>query len=341
MTFRTFLLVLTLLGGAGATVRGDDEAWPNPLIEQRADPHLSLAPDGWYYFMATVPEYDRLELRRARSIAELATAEPKVIWRKHADGPMGSHIWAPELHRIGGKWFVYFTAGGTGKQVWDIRLYVLENAAANPLEGEWEERGQIKTGLETFTLDATTFEHRGVRYLCWAQADPAVGKGTNLYLARMESPTSIAGRPVMIARPELPWECVRYRVEEAPAALVRNGRVFIAFSASGTGAEYCVGLLTARADADLLDPKAWTKSPEPVFKTSETNGVYGPGHNSFTTTPDGATDLLVYHARSYREIIGDPLHDPNRSTRVQVLRWRADGTPDFGEPAPARPAKKH
>jgi hypothetical protein len=33
-----------------------------------------------------------------------------------------------------------------------------------------------------------------------------------------------------------------------------------------------------------------------------------------------------------KEITGDPLGDPNRHTRIQVLGWNADGTPDFGIP---------
>lgn len=309
----------------------------NPLIRQRADPHLTYHRDGWYTFTATVPEYDRLELRRARHLDQLAGAEPKVIWRKHATGPMGSHIWAPELHFIDGKWFLYFAAGGAEQhKVWDIRIYVLENAAANPLEGEWLERGQLRTGWESFALDATTFVHRGTRYLAWAQKDPQIRGNTNLYLAQMATPTTLAGPAVMISRPDLPWEQVRYWVNEGPAALLRNGRVFLTYSASGTGAEYCVGLLTASADADLLDPKSWAKSPEPVFRTHEAHGIYGPGHNSFTVTPDGRTDLLVYHARNYRDIRGDPLHDPNRHTRVQPIAWRSDGTPDFGVPAVER-----
>lgn len=322
--------------GAAAAFSGraaePQAAWPNPLIEQRADPHI-VRHGGWYYFTATVPEYDRLELRRARTLAELPQAAPKTIWRKHATGPMGAHIWAPELHRIDGRWYIYFAAGEAEK-VWNIRMYVLENAAENPLEGEWVERGQLRSGWESFALDATTFEHRGVRYLCWAQHDPKIGGNTNLYLARMDSPISIAGRPVLLSKPELPWEVIRYRVNEAPAAIVRHGRVFISYSASGTGAEYCLGLLSAEADADLLDAASWTKSPEPVFATHEEHGIFGPGHNSFTTTPDGATDLLVYHARNYREIAGDPLRDPNRHARVQALKWRPDGTPDFGVPAP-------
>src|SRR4051812_49217483 len=84
---------------------------PNPLVERRADPHITRHSDGWYYFMGTVPEYDRLELRRARTLAELSKAEPRTIWRKHDIGAMGAHIWAPELHFIDRRWYVYFAAG--------------------------------------------------------------------------------------------------------------------------------------------------------------------------------------------------------------------------------------
>ena len=31
------------------------------FIEQRADPHISRV-DGWYYFTASVPEFDRYSL---------------------------------------------------------------------------------------------------------------------------------------------------------------------------------------------------------------------------------------------------------------------------------------
>jgi GH43 family beta-xylosidase len=95
-----------------------------------------------------------------------------------------------------------------------------------------------------------------------------------------------------------------------------------------------MGMLTANANADLLNPASWTKSPKPVLQTDEDRHVFGPGHNSFTTTPDGKYDVIVYHARNYKEIEGDPLHDPNRNTRAQILHWNPDGTPNFGEPAP-------
>ena len=304
----------------------------NPLVRQRADPQVTLQSDGYYYFTATVPEYDRIEVRRARSLDDLGKADAKVVWSKHASGPMSFHIWAPEMHRIDGKWYIYFTAGRADAH-WEIRLYVLENSSADPMQGTWTERGQLKTEWETFSLDATTFAHQDKRYLVWTQRRPEPElKSTNIYIAQMDTPTSITGKPVLLSTPQFDWEKVKFLVNEAPAALVKNDKVFITYSASATDASYSLGLLTAKADSNLLDPASWSKSAEPVFKTSEKNRQYGPGHNSFTTTPDGKTDILVYHARDYRDIVGDSLHDPNRHTRAQVIHWRADGTPDFGEP---------
>ena len=309
------------------------EQFTNPLVEQRADPWIYKHTDGYYYFSATVPEYDRLEIRHAETIQGLATAEPKVIWRKHETGIMGSHIWAPEIHFIDGKWYIYFAAGGA-ERIWDIRIYVLENASANPLEGEWIEKGQLKTNWESFSLDATTFEHNNIRYLVWAQKDPKIYGNTNLYIAEMDTPWSITGEQVMLTKPEYPWEQILFWVNEGAAVIKKHGKIFITYSASGTDANYCMGLLTAEEDSDLLDPVSWTKSKEPVFRTSEKNGQYGPGHNSFTVSADGSEDILVYHARNYEKIADDPLNDPNRHTRVQVLQWNSDGTPDFGEPVP-------
>ena len=55
--------------------------WPNPFIEQRADPYI-LRHDGNYYFVASVPEYDRLEIRRASTLEGLRTAQGITVWRK-------------------------------------------------------------------------------------------------------------------------------------------------------------------------------------------------------------------------------------------------------------------
>jgi GH43 family beta-xylosidase len=303
----------------------------NPIVVQRADPWVYKHTDGYYYFTASVPTYDSIELRRSASIQGLGDALPKSIWTKHETGDMGAHIWAPEIHFINNKWYIYFAAG-SAEAIWNIRIYVLENESPNPLEGSWTEKGQVKTEFETFSLDATTFEHKGTRYLVWAQHDPKVEQSTSLYIAAMENPWTIKGKQVLISHPEYEWERVGYLVNEGPAALKRNGKIFLSYSASATDHNYCMGLLSASETSDLLDPNSWSKSPNSVFESSVENNQYGPGHNCFTISEDGTYDILIYHARNYKELQGSPLTDPNRHTRAQRLTWNEDGTPNLGVP---------
>lgn len=317
-----------------ATTPALAHTFPNPLIRQRADPWIYRHTDGFYYFTASVPAYDRVEVRRAETLDGLAGAEPVTAWTKYDSGPMSLHIWAPEIHFIAGKWYIYFAAAQTDNP-FNHRIYVLENDSANPLEGQWVEKGQLKTDWESFSLDSTVFEHQGVWYLVWAQRDPAIPGNSNLYIASLQNPWTLGSKQVMITKPEYDWEIIGFLVNEGPAVLKRNGKIFITYSASATDSNYAMGLLTASETSDLLNPASWHKAPQPVFKTHRENGQYGPGHNSFTTLPDG-TDVLVYHARSYEAIVGDPLYDPNRHTRVQVFGWTADGRPDFGVPGPDR-----
>ena len=308
-----------------------NKGFKNPIILQRADPWVYRHIDGYYYFTASVPSYDCIELRRSASIQGLGNASPKVIWNKHETGVMGAHIWAPEIHFINNKWYIYFAAGNA-EAIWDIRIYVLENSSPNPLEGSWEEKGQVKTNWESFALDATTFEHKGERYLVWAQNDPSGPQGTNIYIAAMENPWTIKGMQVMISHPEYEWERIGHWVNEGPAVIKRNGKVFMSYSASATDHNYCMGLLSASDSSDLLDPNSWSKSPKAVFETSIENSQYGPGHNSFTVSEDGSCDILIYHARNYKELQGSPLTDANRHTRAQRLNWNEDGSPSFGIP---------
>ena len=122
-------------------------------------------------------------------------------------------------------------------------------------------------------------------------------------------------------------------VNEGPSVLIRNSKVFISYSASATDENYAMGLLWTDENANLMDPQSWHKLKEPVLQSCFEHKVYGPGHNSFTVSADGKPDLLVYHARTYTEIVGDPLWDPNRHTYVKALRWDDQGMPLFGRPS--------
>jgi GH43 family beta-xylosidase len=307
-----------------------------PLIEQRADPYIYKHTDGYYYFTASVPLYDRIELRRATTIAGLATAPTVDAWHKPETGPYSELVWAPELHFNDGAWYVYFAAAPSRAikdNLFQHRMYAIRNRHANPLEGEWEFMGQVDTGIDSFCLDATTFTHKGTLYYLWAQKDPAIEGNSNLYIAPMKTPWQIEGAPILLSKPEHDWETIGFWVNEGPSVLRRNGKIFISYSASATDHNYAMGLLWADEDADLLDPHSWTKSAQPVLRTCYDHGVYGPGHNSFTLAEDNDTVMLVYHARTYTEIVGDPLWNPDRHTFVKPLRWDDQGMPVFGRPS--------
>ena len=325
------LSVMLLASGCAVNLQNlKKNQFNNPLAQQRADPFVTKAIDGTYYFIATVPEYDRIEIRSSKTINGIKDAQPVTVWRKHEKGIMGNHIWAPELHRIDGKWYIYFAAG-SAEEKWKIRKYALSNPSEDPTKGEWKEEGEIVSKRNEFTLDATTFELNGQRYMIWVDRASDKVANTGLYIAKMTSPTILDDKQVVISQPEYPWEIQGHRVNEGPAVLIRNGKVFLTFSASATDANYCIGLLWAKEGSSLLDPASWHKLPQPVFFSNDALKRFGPGHNSFTVAEDGKTDVMIYHARDYKEIKGEPLYDPNRHTRARVLRWTKDGMPDFGQ----------
>ena len=83
-------------------------SYPEPLVEQRADPYIYQHSDGYYYFTGSYPDYDRIVLRKAKKISDLKEAEEYLLWEKYDEGEMSKHIWAPELHYIDGKWYIYY-----------------------------------------------------------------------------------------------------------------------------------------------------------------------------------------------------------------------------------------
>ncbi|HJG48548.1 MAG TPA: glycoside hydrolase family 43 protein [Facklamia tabacinasalis] len=307
----------------------------NPIVMERADPWVYKHTDGYYYFMGSVPGYQALELRRSKQLNDLKDAEKVTVWRAHEEGPLSRLIWAPEIHYIQGKWYIYFAAAGSKdvlEGTFQHRMYALECEDENPLTGEWVEKGQIKTFVESFSLDATVFELNDKLYYVWAQKDPEIPGNSNLYLSEMENPWTLKGDYICLSIPEFDWEKVGFLVNEGPAAIIRNGKVFIAYSASATDENYCMGLLWANIDSDLLDKASWSKSEKPVFQSSETNKLYGPGHNSFTRSEDDLFDVMVFHARPKKVEEVEPLDVPDRHANAQVFTWDENGFPIFGIP---------
>lgn len=311
-----------LAGSAAAA-----QTFVNPLLPSGPDPWV-IRHDGFYYYTHTLG--DRIALWRTRDITALRAAQKKVVWRPPAAGPDSASIWAPELHWIRGKWYVYFAASDQAHNDDAHRhVFVLENAAKDPLQGRWTERAMLLTSYPG--IDPTEFSDGGRLYFVYSAY---VGSHSDLIIARMLNPWTLAARQVDIAQPTEPWEMQGGRqILEGPEFLRgRRGQRLLVYSASACWSDqYALGMLTAAPGADLLDPRSWTKSPEPVFHASAANGVYATGHNGFFKSPDGREDWIIYHANSgAHEGCGK-----DRSPRIQPFTWRADGTPDFGIPVPA------
>ena len=296
-----------------------------PLIANRADPYVMRHED-LYYFTASVPEYDRIILRCATSPEGLRNAEEKEIWHRHPSGFMSMHIWAPELHFLQGRWYLYFAAGERD-DIWKIRPWVLVCEGPDPMRDAWREAGQVRTAdpytFVDFSLDMTVFEAAGSLYCVWAEKVSVGQKISNLYIARMKDPLTMETPQMLLSTPSYPWERHGFWVNEGPAFVEHGDRVFLTYSASDTGPAYCMGLLYADRCADLMDISVWHKLNHPVLSTDAERGLYGPGHNTFFQAEDG-TVCTSYHARPYDEIAGDPLYDPNRHCYVMQVMWEND-----------------
>ncbi|MBD2872943.1 family 43 glycosylhydrolase [Paenibacillus arenilitoris] len=314
------MLTLTSIGAYGSSAASTLN-YSNPINTAGADPYIMLHSDGYYYFTRTLG--NRLDIWKSRSLIAIDLGERKTIWTP----PSGlKDIWAPEIHNIGGKWYIYYTANtGCGD---DCRgIYVLENDSADPLQGDWTDKG--KMNLPYSGLDGTVFDHNGQLYFLYAAyGDWSGSHGSAIAIAMMSNPWTLDGDNVILTKPEYSWEKKGMPVNEGAVILKRNGKIFLVYSASACWEDdYSLGILTADDTSDLLNPASWTKSEQPVFAKSPENGVYGPGHNSFVQSKDGTQDLIVYHGNS-----GPGQGCGPRPTRVQPFTWMNDGSPNFGIP---------
>ena len=183
--------------------------------------------------------------------------------------------------------------------------------------------------FQDFSLDMTVFNHKQKWYCVWAEKVSVGQKISNLYIATMKSPYQLESQQILLSSPDYDWERVGFWVNEGAAFLEHGDKVYLTYSASETGIDYCIGLLSANKNADLLDPQVWKKERFPVLKTDWQKGLLGPGHNSFTKSEDGKKDIMIFHARNYDEIEGNPLHDPNRHVYGIYMEWDDSGRPVF------------
>lgn len=317
-------LLLALAPQAPAQGQAPAATFANPLLPSGPDPWV-ISHEGVYYYTHTLG--NRIQLWRTSDMAELARAKKRVVWTPPSTGANAHSIWAPELHRIGGKWYIYYSATAAGhKDDAHRAVFALENEAADPFAGNWVDRGRVNT--HRAGIDGTVFDHDGTLYFAYS---PYIGSVSGIALARMANPWTLTGAEIVIARPDKSWENRGgRRILEGPQFLKGpDGRIFMTYSAGACWSDdYALGLLEAKPGASLLDAKNWTKHAQPAL--TKGNGIYATGHNGFFKSPDGREDWIVYHANS-----GPGMGcTAKRAPHMQRIVWNAAGEPDFGARTP-------
>jgi GH43 family beta-xylosidase len=275
---------------------------------------------------------NRIALWKTTKVSDLKNASSQTIWTAPASGVNSKNIWAPELHFINNKWYVYYTAGSSS-DLSTQRTFVLENSNADPLSGSWTDKGQIgDAAANYFAIDGTVLSYNGNNYFLWSGQANASDNTQRIYIAKMSDPWTLSTSRILISSPQYTWEMMGSppAVNEGPEILKNpNGKVFLIYSASGCWTDdYALGMLTLKDNGDPLNAADWTKLSTPVFTKKPSTNVFGPGHNSFFKSLDGTEDWILYHANSST---GQGCGD-NRNPRAQKFIWNSDGTPNFGEP---------
>ena len=299
----------------------------NPILNSGPDPWI-IQKDNQYYYTHTLG--NRIAIWKTSKVTELRNVAPKTVWTAPASGQNAANVWAPEIHYLNNKWYIYYTAGSSPDHATQ-RTFVLENSSADPTTGAWVDKGKIgDPAADYFAIDGTVFTHSGNSYFLWSGKANAADNNQRIYIARMSDPWTLSSSRVQLSFPEYDWEKIGAppAVNEGPQILKNSaGKIFLVYSASGCWTDdYALGMLTLKDGGDPMVLADWTKSQTPVFTKKPT--AYGPGHNSFFKSADGTEDWILYHANSSS---GQGCADL-RSPRIQKFTWNSNGTPNFGGP---------
>lgn len=312
---------------SGPTPEPETGTFKNPILQSAPDPWVIQHGD---YYYVTYTTGQSLKLLRTSEMSELANAEVRTIWTPPASGPNSKNIWAPELHFVNNKWYFYYAADDGANE--NHRIFVLENENADPFQGTWVDRGELDLPDDRWAIDGTIATMQGELYFLWSGWEGDVNVEQNIYICKMSDALTASGSRIRISKPTLSWEVHGSppAINEAPQWLIRDDKIFITYSASGCWTDqYSIGLLSASASANLLDPSSWEKAASPIFTTNAASLAYGPGHNSFFTSKDGTEDWLTYHAN----VEANDGCGNERSMRMQRFTWE-NGRPVLGQPVP-------
>ncbi|KAI0473814.1 glycoside hydrolase family 43 protein [Xylariaceae sp. FL0804] len=270
------------------------------------DPFVTRA-HGRFYMTFTTG--NRIEVWSSQSLADIESASARhVIWTPPQGTDHSADLWAPELHALRGRWYIYYAAAHPAHGNKSHRMFVLGGPSAreDPCRGQWEFLGRIHDTPEQWAIDGTPFELRQQLYFAysgWPLDNPGDSDLVQqIFILKLDDPTSAAGPPVAISRPEHRWEISHdgngdHGINEGPQFLASpDGRCAgLVYSCAGSWTnEYKMAFLRLVGN-DPMDPASWHKCAEPMCQAKGSgSGPFGPGHGSFVEI--NGEVVAVYHA---------------------------------------------
>jgi GH43 family beta-xylosidase len=288
-------------------------------------------PDPWLItynniFYLTFTLGNRVEVWSSSSLEDFHNPRKTIAWKPAPGSPWSADIWAPELHRLNEKWYVYFCGAQPGQGNPSHRTLVLRSSRQDPMDaGGWEFLGPLKGLPDHWNIDATVFSPGYGELYCvysgWPLGDHSDTQ-QDLFLVQLANPeVAMEQTLVCISRAELPWERPdggRRGVNEGPTWVDIPGSFRgIVYSANGSWtSDYKLGVLRLLDGRDPKDARSWEKRPTPLLESDEKRGgPFGPGHASFLNSPYGDGRVYcIYHATANR---GEGWN--NRKARILCL----------------------
>jgi GH43 family beta-xylosidase len=327
----TFIAVTTFCSGYQNDIIKNNEpkhTFSNPVFDG-ADPWI-IKKDNYYYYCFS--SNNSITISKSKFLTK--KGEMKVIWKAPSTGWNRTCVWAPELHFIGGHWYIYYAAGESGPPFIYQKAGVLQSETDDPFS-TYTDKGMLYTGDNPdmkndnrWAIDLTVFEYDKKLYAVWSgwiDQAPVDETPQHLFIAEMANPYTTKGVRTKISSPDQSWETGGpLDLEEGPEVLMNKGNLFIIYSCRESWTiDYRLGQLKLKDKKGLLlSPSNWEKSG-PVFQ-----GPFGAGHCSFSESPDGKEDWIIYHSKK------SIAEGWERDVRLQQFKWSRNGNPNFGTPLP-------
>ncbi len=301
------------------------------LFNARPDPEMAKY-NGKFYFISTDEHgQGRIYIRESDTLEGIKDSTEALLLDGNSYPDLfKACLWAPELHVIEGELYVFFAGSMTDWSGVQSHVMKLKEGGDPTKASDWEKPIRVKdqdgnnlynADTQGITLDMTYFEANGQSYVVWAQRQRhPVDNGSWLYIATVDKaqPWKLTSDRVCICKPDYGWDNNNTFVVEGPFALQKDGKIYLTFSGGATDHTYCVGVMTALEDSDLLDANAWRKSNSPILTSWSVEGQYGPGHNAYVYDDDG-TVYNTYHAKWGRSA--------TRSASIRRVHFDIDGDP--------------